>query len=130
MSSPRAGTSPVVRRLVGDMKEFWQLRLAERLLGIVLAAFTAFWTFIGGLIVLFDRVGATSGYGTRAWVVSITGFAISILVGLAYGGGLLRAFTHVSRSSGGSFVRFTAAALAATVVALWLLAVVLDTTLS
>lgn len=114
-----AGYTPhVVHQLVVNMKRFWKRALAERLIGFVLAAFMAFWMFILGLVVLFDRVGATSGYSTRAWVVSITGLVICLLLGVACGANLLRVFTRLSQWSGGSTARFAAAALARTVAAL------------
>lgn len=103
-----------MHRLLLDSKMFWRLPIPRRLIGAALAMLLAFWTFIAGLVVLFDRVGATEGYSTRAWVVSLIGLILAAVIGLCLGGAMLPLFNRLSQRAGKSSWRFIVAAVAAT----------------
>lgn len=115
-----------MRRLFFVVKSFWDLPLGQRVIGAVLAAFVAFWVFIAGLVVLFDRVSATEGNGISAWVVSLIGLVLSVAVGLTIGIVMLGVFNHLSRLANGSNWRYIASAIAATAGAILVLSLVLD----
>jgi hypothetical protein len=115
-----------MRRLFLVVKSFWDLPLAQRVVGAVLAAFVAFWVFIAGLVGLFDRVSATEGHSAGAWVVSLIGLVLSVAVGLVIGIAMLWLFKHLSRLANDSNWRYIASVLAATAGAILMLSIVLD----
>jgi hypothetical protein len=93
---PRPGA---VQRIGGaPLRSFWRLPWSRRATGGACAALTAFVTFISGLVILFDRVGATKGHSAEAWAVSIAGLICSLTLGLAFGLAVLARAAHLSRA--------------------------------
>jgi hypothetical protein len=86
--------------------------MLQRGVGLLLALLVAFYTFICGLVVLFDRVDATNGHSTRAWVVSLVGLVLSAVIGLGLGALLLKCFVLLRPQTDGSTWLFVLVATA------------------